>query len=105
MATTKKTTTTKKAPKLTAEAVMTMYMEYVLEHAQRPASVFKFCKEHNISYLDQKNNGFASPIIKLICEHKLPLRYGDFATIETTYIDSPAVKMIFEYKIIRLILR
>ncbi|HBT09159.1 MULTISPECIES: TetR family transcriptional regulator C-terminal domain-containing protein [Leeuwenhoekiella] len=48
MATTKKTTTTKKAPKLTAEAVMTMYMEYVLEHAQRPASVFKFCKEHNI---------------------------------------------------------
>ena len=59
-----------------------------------------FCKEHNISYLDQKNNGFASPIIKLICEHKLPLRYGDFATIETTYIDSPAVKMIFEYKII-----
>lgn len=48
MATTKKTTTTKKAPKLTAEAVMTMYMEYVLEHGHRPASVFKFCKEHNI---------------------------------------------------------
>tara|TARA_B100001105_G_scaffold158983_1_gene127788 strand:+ start:176 stop:619 length:444 start_codon:yes stop_codon:yes gene_type:complete len=59
-----------------------------------------FGKEHNISYLDQKNNGFASPIIKLICEHKLPLRYEDFATIEATYIDSPAVKMIFEYKII-----
>ena len=48
MATAKKTTTTKKAPKLTAEAVMTMYMEYVLEHGHRPASVFKFCKEHNI---------------------------------------------------------
>ena len=48
MATTKKTTTTKKTPKLTAEAVMTMYMEYVLEHGHRPASVFKFCKEHNI---------------------------------------------------------
>jgi len=48
MATTKKTTTTKKTPKLTAEAVMTMYMEYVLEHGQRSASVFKFCKEHDI---------------------------------------------------------
>ena len=48
MATAKKTTMTKKAPKLTAEAVMTMYMEYVLEHGHRPASVFKFCKEHNI---------------------------------------------------------
>ena len=48
MATTKKTNATKKAPKLTAEAVMTMYMEYVLEHGHRPASVFKFCKEHNI---------------------------------------------------------
>lgn len=48
MATTKKTTTTKKKQELTQEGVMTMYMEYVLEHGERPASVFKFCKDHGI---------------------------------------------------------
>ncbi|PHR86649.1 MAG: heat-shock protein [Leeuwenhoekiella sp.] len=45
----KKATSTKSNKKeLNAEAVMTMYMEYVLEHGKRPASVFKFCKDHNI---------------------------------------------------------
>ncbi len=47
--TAKKTTTSKSAKKpLTQEDVMTIYMEYVLEHGKRPASVFKFCKDHNI---------------------------------------------------------
>jgi len=48
MATTKNNTTTKKKPQLSQERVMTMYMEYVLEHGKRPASVFKFCKDHDI---------------------------------------------------------
>ncbi|MFI8380480.1 TetR/AcrR family transcriptional regulator [Leeuwenhoekiella sp. NPDC079379] len=48
MATTKKTVLKKVEPKLTKDLITTMYMEYVLEHGQRPASVFKFCKEHNI---------------------------------------------------------
>lgn len=58
-----------------------------------------FGREHGISYLDQKEYGFTSPIVKSLCEHKLPLRYGDIATIETTFINSPAAKMIFRYKI------
>ncbi len=58
-----------------------------------------FGREHGISYLDVKANGFATPIVKSSCEHKLPLKYGDIATIETTFIDSPAAKMIFIYKI------
>ncbi|MAW97136.1 MULTISPECIES: TetR family transcriptional regulator C-terminal domain-containing protein [unclassified Leeuwenhoekiella] len=45
----KKATSTKSSKKeLTEEAVMTMYMEYVLENGKRPASVFKFCKDHKI---------------------------------------------------------
>ena len=48
MATTKKTVAKKVEPQLTKDLVTTMYMEYVLEHGQRPTSVFKFCKEHNI---------------------------------------------------------
>ena len=58
-----------------------------------------FGREHGISYLEQKANGFTSPIVKSSCEHKLPLRYGDVATIKTTFVDSPAAKMVFRYKI------
>ena len=56
-----------------------------------------FGNKHGISYLDAKANGFATPIVESICKHKLPLRYGDIATIETTYVDTPANKMIFTY--------
>ncbi|WP_310992939.1 acyl-CoA thioesterase [Aequorivita marina] len=58
-----------------------------------------FGREHGISYLEQKENGYTSPIVKSSCEHKLPLRYGDVARIKTTYIDSRAAKMIFQYRI------
>lgn len=58
-----------------------------------------FGRHHGISYLDQKEFGFATPIVKSSTDHKLPLRYGDVATIKTIYIDSPAAKMIFNYEI------
>lgn len=58
-----------------------------------------FGREYGISYLEQKAQGFTSPIVKSSCEHKLPLRYGDVATIKATFVDSPAAKMIFRYQI------
>lgn len=58
-----------------------------------------FGREHGISYLDQKAAGYTSPIVKSSCEHKLPLRYGDVATIKTMFVNSAAAKMIFRYKI------
>jgi len=58
-----------------------------------------FGREHGISYLDVQRSGFTTPIVKSECEHKLSLRYGDVARIETTFVDSPAAKMIFRYKI------
>ncbi len=58
-----------------------------------------FGRLHGISYLDQKAHNFASPVVKSKSEHKLPLRYGDVATIRTIFIDSPAAKMIFRYEI------
>ena len=58
-----------------------------------------FGREHRISYLEQKAHGYTSPIVKSSCEHKLPLRYGDVATIITSFINSPAAKMIFRYQI------
>ncbi len=59
-----------------------------------------FGRYFGISYLDQKANNFSTPIVSSKCEHKLPLRYGDIATIKTTYIDSPAAKMIFKYEVL-----
>lgn len=58
-----------------------------------------FGRHHGISYLDQKEHNFSTPIVKSSSEHKLPLRYGDVAIIKTTYKDSPAAKMIFKYEI------
>ncbi|MEO8932776.1 MAG: acyl-CoA thioesterase, partial [Xanthomarina sp.] len=58
-----------------------------------------FGRHHGISYLDQKEYGFATPIVKSSTDHKRPLRYGDIATIKTIYMDSPAAKMVFRYEI------
>jgi|TARA_B110000879_G_scaffold150870_1_gene195408 acyl-CoA thioester hydrolase len=58
-----------------------------------------FGRHHSISYLHQKEFGYATPIVKSMSEHKLPLRYGDVATIKTTYFDTRAAKMIFRYEI------
>jgi acyl-CoA thioester hydrolase len=58
-----------------------------------------FGRKHGISYLDIHKFNYTTPIVQSSCEHKLPLRYGDVARIETTIVDSPAAKMIFRYKI------
>lgn len=58
-----------------------------------------FGRHHGISYLDVDKHGFTTPIVKSVCEHKLSLRYGDVARIETAIVDTPAAKMIFRYTI------
>ncbi len=58
-----------------------------------------FGRRHGISYLDVHEHGFTTPIVKSSCEHKLPLKYGEVARIDTTIVDTPAAKMIFRYKI------
>src|SRR5690606_41182073 len=37
--------------------------------------------------------------LKTQSEHKKPLRYADDAYIVTTFVDSPAAKMIFKFEI------
>ncbi len=59
-----------------------------------------FGRKYGISYLETKAKGYVTPIVTSNCEHKLPLRYGDIATVETTYIDTVAAKLIFRYKIL-----
>ena len=58
-----------------------------------------FGKEYKIGYLDIYQHGFAVPLIDLEVKFKRILEYGDTAIIETSFIDSPAAKLIFEYVI------
>lgn len=58
-----------------------------------------FGKKYGISYLDIKANGYAAPIVKTSTEHLLPLKYGDTATVETTFKNTRAAKLNFTYVI------
>ncbi len=58
-----------------------------------------FGREHGISYLDVQYNGYATPIVKTVCEHFLPLKYGETITVETTFVNLPTAKMMFRYRI------
>lgn len=56
---------------------------------------------HGLSYLDVCNNGFVTPIVNLTIDYKRSLKYGESALVETTFVNTPAAKMIFNYKIFR----
>lgn len=52
-----------------------------------------------ITYRHISDQGYLAPVVKCCCEYKLPLRYGDWADVETVFINNPAAKMIFRYTI------
>lgn len=58
-------------------------------------------KRYGLTYLDVYKNNFFTPIVSMHCEHLTPLEYGDTAIIETTFVDTPAAKVFFDYKIYR----
>jgi len=58
-----------------------------------------FGRKFGLTYLDAKHHGYATPIVKTVLEHQLPLRYGEIANIETTYVNTRAAKLMFSYNI------
>jgi len=58
-----------------------------------------FGKEYNLKYLDFYRNNIVVPIVRVNCEYKRILRYGHQIRIETTYHDTPAAKLLFDYNI------
>lgn len=56
--------------------------------------------QHGMTYLDIHRSGYTTPIVKSTCEHKLPLKYGENACIETSLIDTKAAKIIYRYRIL-----
>ena len=58
-----------------------------------------FGEKHGLRYLDIYKQGFVAPIVNINCDYKKSLQYGDTAIVETTFVDAPAAKMNFKYKI------
>jgi acyl-CoA thioester hydrolase len=58
-----------------------------------------FGNKYGVSYLDVYKKGFAVPVVSIQCDYKKPLRYGERVIVECTYIDTPAAKLKFTYKI------
>ena len=56
-----------------------------------------FGRKYSISYLEIKQYGFATPVVKSVCEHRKRVRYGELLEIETLYMDTPAAKLVFHY--------
>ena len=56
-----------------------------------------FGVQYGLGYIDIYNNGLVIPIVKVEVDFKRPLKYRDKVTIETTYQDCEAAKLIFSY--------
>lgn len=61
-----------------------------------------FGDKYELNFLKiYEQEGLLSPIVKLNCDYKYSLKYGEKAIVETTYLDSQAAKIGFDYRIFR----
>ncbi|MEI7499888.1 MAG: acyl-CoA thioesterase [Bacteroidota bacterium] len=60
-----------------------------------------FGLKYNLGYLDVYKHNVMIPIVKINCNYKRQLEYGDTAIVETRYVPTEAAKIMFEYTIYR----
>lgn len=58
-----------------------------------------FGEKYGLRYLDIYKQGYTAPVVSINCNYKKSLQYGDTAVVETIYINNPASKINFQYKI------
>lgn len=58
-----------------------------------------FGEAYGIKYLDFYRKDIVVPVINIECNYKRILRYGHKIRLKTTYKDTPAAKLLFEYAI------
>jgi len=56
-----------------------------------------FGNKYGLNYYDFYNNGILTPLVKLECNFKKSLEYGEKAIIETKFINCEAAKLKYEY--------
>jgi len=57
----------------------------------------EFGDKFGINYLDFRNRGILIPVVKIVCDYKRPLIYGDVAVVETRFVNCEAAKIQYEY--------
>ena len=58
-----------------------------------------FGKKYGLDYMNMYHEGYATPIVHLETDFKRTLQYKDVALVETTFRNTPAAKIIFDYVI------
>src|SRR6185312_1833338 len=58
-----------------------------------------FGEKYGLRYLDIYEFGYTVPVVKIDCNYRRSLRYGDRVIVETTLINTAAAKLKFEYKL------
>ena len=71
------------------------YMKYLEDGREA------FGNHYGINYLDFYKRGVMIPLVKIVCDYKRPLYYGDNVLVETRFINSDAAKIQYEYTIFR----
>ena len=57
-------------------------------------------EEFGIDFLEMyEKHGLLVPLASSHMDYKYPLKYNEIGLVETTYVNSPAAKMIFRFKI------
>ena len=58
-----------------------------------------FGNRFGMTYLDFYKNGILIPLVKLVCDYKKPLSYGDTARVVTRFVNCESAKIHYEYTI------
>lgn len=60
-----------------------------------------FGSEYGLGYLDVYGHEVMTPVVKLEMDYKNYLKYGEVINIETEFVNTPAAKINFKYRIYR----
>ena len=71
------------------------YVKYIEEGRE------SFGRKFGISYMDIYSNDVMTPVVNMNVDFKKQVHYGDQLIIETEFVDQPAAKILFRYKIFR----
>ena len=71
------------------------YVKYIEEGRE------SFGKHFGISYLDIYSHKVMAPVVNMDISFKKQVKYGETIIVETKYIDQPAAKLSFNYRIYR----
>ncbi len=61
----------------------------------------EFFRALGLEYKVLEKNNILVPVVDVGCKYKIPAKYDDLVTIKTKAVELRAVKIVFEYEIVR----